>query len=296
MLSILGLALVGWLPQAPAAPIVTTPLGWPATVGSVGGEPAPQPVGKSTETRDPGAEPGGFAPLDPEASAVPSPLLPVFRAVGTAADAKALGGVTCSMRILLYDHRGAVLGEREAMHEADLSAPARDRLLLPREQVYGRDGVAVFAQYRGLAFPGLEAEARDELSWFGLVLRVPWVFADPTAFTVRPREELLWNGRPMSRYRIAARASGQDDANADRFELWCEPDTSEPRLLVLQPADPAARPCRVRLLDFKAIGNVRMPMRRLIEGSDGGRRLEMELRELRPAQAFPARHFAPPPR
>lgn len=287
MLVVLALALGCWSPQTPAsttpAQVPTTANGWPAGTGEASVPPA-------AATRDPGGEPGGFAPLDPARS----PLLPVFLAVGTPADAAALGGVSVALRTIVYDHRGATLGEREAVHEADLSVADRDRLLSAREQVYGRDGPAVFALYRGLSFPGVEAEAREELAWAGLLLRVPWVFADAGTYTVGAREELLWNGRPMSRFRIATRVEG--DAVPDRFEMWCEPDTSEPRVLLWQPANPAARACRVRLLEFRPVGNVRMPMRRVVEGADGSRRLEIELSDVRTSQAFPRRHFAPPAR
>lgn len=282
----LVLALAMLAAGMPQVVPVTDHNGWPLS---------PSPPATSA-AREPGGEPGGFsveAPA-PQPTGRASPLLPVFRAVGTPADAAALGGVRATLRTVVYDHRGAVIGEREAEHQADLAAAARDRLVSPKEQVYGRDGPAVYALYHGLSLQGLEAEARDELAWAGLLLRVPWVFADPAAFTVGMREELLLNGRPMSRFGIAARTEG--DAVPDRYELWCEPDTSEPRFLVLLPADPAARPCRVRLLDYRPIGNTRLPMRRLVEGPDGSRRLEIEVADVRVRETFPPRHFAPPPR
>ncbi|MEZ5965985.1 MAG: hypothetical protein R3F56_19270 [Planctomycetota bacterium] len=218
----------------------------------------------------------------------------MFLAVGSPADAAGLGGVRVGERTVVFDHRGASMGERTASHEADLARPNRDRLLAPNEQVFGRDGQAVFAQYRGIAFPGLEAEARDELAWRGLLLRTPWAFADSSAYAVGAREELLWDDRPMSRFRIARRTTGNEVG--DRYELWCEPGSSEPRVLVILPADPAARACRVRFLEFTPIGNVRLAMRWVVEAADGARRLEVELSDLRTSQAFAPRHFAPPPR
>lgn len=302
MLAAATVCLFGCVPQADASPtqprIVTTPKGWPVPPASAPVEPATPATPRVGGERGPGAEPGGLAPLDRTTSepapAVPavSPLLPVFRAVGTPADAATLSGVRASLRATLLDHRGATVGERTLVHEADLAGAARDRLVLAGDRIYGRDGQSVFAHYRNLAFSGLEEEARDELDWFGLLLRTPWVFADGAEFAVSPREEMLWNGRPMSRFRITGRRS----ARPDGYELWCEPDTGEPRMLVLHPADPQARACRVRLLDFRSFGNVRIPMRRVVEAADGGRRLEIEITDLQWGETFGPRHFAPPPR
>jgi len=284
MLTALALVALVWPQDAPRPGLATTPNGWPIL-------PPAAPVVRP-QARAPEPDPGGVPARE---GAAASPLLPVFRAVGSPADAAALGGVTAVLQATVYDHRGAVLGEREIVHDADFTVPDRDRLALGADTVYGRDGGAVFAHYRGLAFPNLEDEARDELAWFGLVVRVPWVFADAARYDVAPREELLLHGRPMSRYRIALRPPPGEPVR-ERFELWCDPHTSEPRVLVIQPGDPAARPCRVRLLDFAAVGNVRIPRRRILEARDGTRALELVATELDAEQEFGKRHFAPPPR
>jgi hypothetical protein len=310
----LAVSLIAWsVPQdSPRPRVLTTPHGWPVEVrgeaAAGSGAVFPAPSGNAAagrEAHEPAALPGGrlsadralpVAAFQHNARANPSPLVPVFRAVGTPADAAALRGVRVTLRSTLYDHRGAVLGERTFVHEADLGDPARDRLLLPGDTVYGRDGAAVFALYRGLHFPTLENEARDDLACLGSMLRVPWVFADPARYSVLPREELLWNGRPMSRFRITTCSAPDTSLATDEFELWCDPDTCEPRLLLTKPADPAARPTRVRLLEFATVGNVRVPMRRVIESAEGSRVQEVELSEFAPEQKFAARHFAAPAR
>ncbi len=298
MLASLLAIVVSCTPQdAPRPRVSTTTNGWPvearpgtvppASVGGAG--PAQQ------EARGRLPEPGGLSAEGRALPAASSPLLAVFRAVGAPGDAAALRGVRARLKTTIYDHRGGVVGERECTHEADLSVVSRDRLLFGGDTIYGRDGATVFAHYRGLAFPNLEVEARDDLAWHGLVLRVPWVFADESRYTVSPREDLLWNNRPMSRFRITSTITRDDRGGAaDQFELWCDPDTSEPRLLLITPADPAARPCRVRFLEFQSFGNARVPLRRLLESREGSRLLEIELADVAVQQTYGPRYFAAP--
>lgn len=254
----------------------------------------------------PETEPGGLRPRD---AAVPvrvdeqHPLRQVFAAIGSPADLAALGVVRQRMQLRVLDHRGASLADLAIEHEADLADSSRDRVSFDGTRLFGRDGNHAFAVYRGLAFPAMEAEAAVELAWYGLVLRAPWVFADARGFSVAPREELLRDGRPMSRFRIEARATPQDlvgpaapAPEVDRYELWCDADNHEPRLLVMLPSGVERRPCVVRFSEFVATGNVRWPTRRVVESGDGSKRLEFTVLETQVRLPVPARHFAPPAR
>ena len=275
------------------------PNNWPVPVA---------PARDGSVLKRPVVEPGGLGARGTQDAAAPHPLgehplRSVFAAVGAPGDVAALGVIRQRMQLAVLDHRGGTIAELSLTHEADLAAPARDRLVLDGDRLFGRDGAHAFAVFRGLAFPAMEAEAADELGWYGLVLRAPWVFADGRAFTVLPREELLREGRPMSRFRIEARPTAADlvgpaapATDVDRYELWCDPSTNEPRLLVILPAREGARPCQVRLSEYAAQGNVRWPTKRTVEGLDGARRLEYSVVEAAVNLQVSGRHFAPPPR
>ena len=106
----------------------------------------------------------------------------VFQQVGRPDDVAQLQCVVAWMTVKLFDHRGMELGELQVHHEADLRHE-RDRLLFSRpsrgpDKIYGRDGRSVFAERHGMAWPSLESKAREELEIFGLLLRMPWAFAD----------------------------------------------------------------------------------------------------------------------
>jgi hypothetical protein len=252
-------------------------------------------------------EPGGF-PRAATRSAergsadTDSPLAPVFRRVGYPGDAGDLGCVVARVETTVFDHRGAALAETRAFHEADLAAPDRDRLLLAGDRIYGRDGGAVFAVQHHVAFPSLEEEARDELELMGLLLRLPWAFADRSRFVVMPAERLEARGRPAVRFRIEARAPGDEvvgpapgPRGIDRFELWCDPETMEPRLLsVARGATGSQR--TFRLLDYQTFGGVRVATRREVEAGGGAPARVMVLAQLDVRQQLPRAQFQPPAR
>ena len=252
--------------------------------------------GREQTTRPPGPGPApAHVPLE-------SPLLDLFRVVGRPADLRELGSVVVRARVHVRDHRGAELATRELFHEADLTVADRDRLVLPDDRIYGRDGAAVFAQFHRLAWPSLEQEAREELELLGLLLRLPWVFADPERWTLLPPEHVLVSGRRWLRVRVESRVGDgaaigplPEPEPADRFELWCEPASMQLAEVRYRLAGSSAVRI-VRLSEWRQVGAVRMPARRTLLGADGVPRLEIELLSIDVRQPLPSTHFRPPMR
>ena len=189
---------------------------------------------------------------------------------------------------------------------ADLRA-RRDRLLFARpsrgpSKIYGRDGESVFADKHEMPWPSLERPAREELEVFGLLLRLPWLFADSDRFVVKSRDnDYTLNGRAMVRLRIERRpgaghvpaaAGGKSQEPRDRFDLICPRERMEPVELHMRLAATGATTV-IHLLDYKSYGGVRIPTRRVFMGENGYRRMEMQITRLDVGLDLPRAQFRP---
>lgn len=262
--------------------------GWPVATGreqATAQKPEPAPSGGARPPADARTASRDAAPKR-ATSSLDSPLLDVFRAVGSVADWKEMRGVMARIRIHVFDHRGAEIGVREVLHQADVTVPDRDRLVFEDERkVYARDGAAVWVELHGMAWPSLEDEARDELELFGLMLRLPWALADTRRWTVLPEEQILVDGEPRVRVRALRKEDGSEDdgvvgpdptpPRGARVDLLCDPATMQPVELryVLRP-DQLAR--RVLLADVRPFGALRTSVRRRFVDPRGRARLELE--------------------
>jgi hypothetical protein len=273
----------GWpLFDAPPAPASgAAPTGAPTTVPVAG--PAAATPAPTSRTERPVPPPAGLA--------LESPLRDVFERLGQPADFDDLGGIAAAYRIVVRDHRGAEVAVRELTHEFDARAPRRDRLLLPGRKVFGRDGEQVFAELHGLPMPSYESEARDQLDLFGVLARMPWVFADGQRFSVSAPELARIGPRELVRIRIEARQSVAAPP-APRFELWCAADSSEPVELRYNVAGPG-QDRRVRLSEWRRVGAVRLPTRWTFVGPDDGVGMELEIARLDPGQPVSIAQFRP---
>ena len=250
----------------------------------------------------PGGAAGGLAEHSPLADR--GSLHDVFQQMGQPQDLIDLRCVVAWISLKMFDHRGAELGEILVHHEVDLRA-RRDRLLFSRPsrgptKIYGRDGPSVFAEMHEMPWPSLESEAAEETGVFGLLLRMPWLFADSDRFVVKSRDDdYIVNGRAMVRLRVERRPetggmSRRDGANKpqDRFDLICPKKRMEPAEVHMCLAATGATTV-VRLLDYKSFGGVRIPTRRIFLGEDGHRRMEMRITRLDTRLDLPRSQFRP---
>lgn len=231
-----------------------------------------------------------------------SALLDVFQRVGHPSALTGVGALVVKMRVTVFDSYGAELAVREMVHEADLSAQSRDRLnFTAAQKSYGRDGGAIWVVHHGMDWPALEQEAREELELFGLLLRAPWCFADTQRFIVFPRETVVADGRRLAKIRIETRGEGDDligprdrKPSTDAYEVLCPTDSYEPTELRILRANGGKR--TVKLLDWREVGGVRMPMRRVFTTPDGVQALEIVTTQVDQRQSLSDSRFRPPAR
>lgn len=292
--------------QEPAARVRTDARGWPVLQPSKSAAQAP-PTGTSTDFVDvPAAPPGAAAgvPVDrPTALPSTSPLHELFARVGQPADLARLEGVVARLQFHVFDHRGIELAARTVFHEADLRVADRDRLVFDGEKrIFGRDGAAVWAEMHGMMWPALEAQARRELELLGTLVRLPWIFADADRWIVFAGEAVERDGTPYWRLRIEAKNNAPESIGPspvvvprDRFDLYCEPTTREPRRLEYRLADGSGLR-RVDLLGQQAFGPVRIPTRWVFVRGDGTKALEIEVVRIDGEQRLPREQFQPPVR
>lgn len=207
-----------------------------------------------------------------------SPLLDVFQSVRSPAAFKALGSVVVWWRLTIFGAQGEVIGVREVTHTADCAFRDRDRLEHSDGRVYGRSAAAVFAERQGMPWPTLTESAQEELTLYGLHLRLPWCFGDPIAFVVSKRDTIDRGGEALARIVIEQRPPAGADrigpdlaaTPRDRFELVYEPSTGQPRELVHRFVS-TMQARRVLLEDWRDVSfgerregaAVRMPFRRV---------------------------------
>src|SRR5690606_4864568 len=101
-------------------------------------------------------------------------------------------------------------------------------------------------------------------------LRMPWCFGDGDSFAVLQRTVGMRNGERLMHIVLERRPPASmdllgpevDPAPRDRFELFCDPSTGQPRELVHRFAR-SLETRRVLLEDWRDVGGVRMPFRRV---------------------------------
>ena len=274
--------------------------GWPVLRGaSRDGEAA-------SDFRDvPAAPPGAAAGPEPEVElrpARPAPVLAeVFARIGAPEQLRELECVVARLRLHVFDHRGGEIAMREVFLESDLRVAARDRLVFPDEKlIYGRDAAAVWAERHGMVWASLERSARGQLGVVGTLLRSPWVFADSRQWTVFPGETAQLDGQSMWHVRVERARSDETIGpvparDVDRYELFCDLATREPRVVRFRLAGGAGKR-RVDLLGYQTLGEVRIPTRLVFRRPSGHKAMEIEVVRIDGRQKLPREQFQPPVR
>jgi hypothetical protein len=305
---VLGSALTGQQPAARPANPAPTPAGAPstrpqpvvqfdpATGWPVGVDDGPQPAavaGRSparkvdegaAATTGPGGVvvsplPSGAPPAGVQAeSASPalasgtqlgSPLLDVYQPLIGPGEWRRLGGLAVHWRATVHGPNGEVVGVREFVHVADPAYADRDRIEHADGRVYVRCGAETLAERAGMPLPVAVEDAARELALFGAHLRMPWLFADATAFAVVGKSTVERGGEKLRTIVIerrppaAADRYGPDAAPKprDHFELCLDPATGRLREFVHRFAATGQRR-RVLLEDWRDAGGVELPHRR----------------------------------
>lgn len=262
-------------------PVTITENGWPVVAGDT---PLPTPLAETRigaprsntkPLQDGAAEPA--VPLPPAAPQrlasgmqFDSPMHDVFRGTGVPGNLQRLGGVVVSWRLRVHGPHGEDVGIREMTHKADLRQADHDRIEHQDGRVYSRLGSQLTAQRGGLPWDPLLDEARAELDLFGLHLRMPWCYGDGKAYSILTREVVTRRGEKLIRLQLERAPSDMEQVFGpqvastprDRFELLFEPKTGLPRELVHRFAC-SGQQRRVLLEDWREVGGVRMPHRRI---------------------------------
>ena len=293
---------LGLAPAPQDAPLRTDANGWPQPVPVV----QPSRAARSDFAAPPVQAPAPAAPAAPApGGAAPAPrgrlpLAEVFERVGHPSAMQDCKGVIARMQVRLFDPTGVEQTRYEVFHEADLASRDRDRLQFTQaRKTYGRDGATVWARHIGMLWPAWEGEARDELELHGLMLRLPWAFADTERFVAGAREIVQHDGRAIARWKVQARGPESavvgpvpNAAPVDRFELDCHEDSNEPfELRYVLSATGVPR--RVLLRDWRPCGGVKLPMVRTWVDTEGKKALEIEIVRIDSGQALPVGQFAP---
>ncbi|MBL9079042.1 MAG: hypothetical protein JNL08_16175 [Planctomycetes bacterium] len=299
---LLGSALLAQTPPPAAAPTPAPSLGqvrydkdgWPILPEVQAADPGPKAAATPAA---PAAEARG--PVPPSGMQLGSPLLDVYQSTRSPAAFKALGGIVVWWRLTIHGAQGEVIGVREITHTADCAFAERDRLEHADGRVYGRSAASVFAERQGMPWPTLNEAAAQELTLFGLHLRLPWCFGDGSAYVVTQRDRVDRGGEPRTRIALERRpAAGSDligpeldPRPRDRFELLYEPSTGEPRELVHRFAS-TQQARRVLLEDWRDVqvgepqagGAVRMPFRRVYVDEADRRTTQLEILRIESAR------------
>jgi hypothetical protein len=249
----------------------------------------------------PGLEPSAVAAPAPATAPGPAAtarLAEVFRTVESPAAFAALGGLSASWRLTVHGPNGESIGQREVAHLADAAALDRDRLQFADGRACGRLGGAVFAARHGMPWPTLTPSAANELSLFGLHLRLPWAFADSRVFAEVGADVAARGGASFVRIRIVARGgvrtAGPEPEGiappADAFELWCSEGSGLPRELVHTLAC-SGQQRRVLLEDWRPVRGVAFPFRRVYVDAAGRPTTTLELQRLEPGAVVSERDF-----
>lgn len=249
--------------------------GWPVVAGDA---PVPTPLVEPGGTVKPAAAEevaGLVAPPEPtrrisSGMHLDSPLHEVFRATRSPGAMRELGGVEVWWRLTVHGSQGEVIGVRELTHVADCRFAARDRIEHQDGRNYSRCDDLVSAQRSGIPYDNLLPDARAELELFGMHLRLPWCYGDGKAYAILAREVVERSGRMLRRLHIERRPPPADEVFGpelnpkprDRFFLLYDPITGEPSEFVHRFAR-TGQERRVLLEDWREVGGVRMPFRRV---------------------------------
>jgi len=281
--------------------------GWPVGVGSQ----TPAPVGETKPRKAPPRPPVGSgrqstttnnpAPAKmPTASGTASQPLAsgmqldsflhdVFRATRTPGAFAAIGGVEVTWQLTIHGTHGETIGTRVITHIADCSRPGWDRIERGDGRIYARTGNQVAAHKGGIPYAALNGQAKSELELFGTHLRLPWCFGKDQSYVIVNREavdrrgETLWELELQGRAHRVGNVFGPEksDTPRDKFFLYYEPTTGQPRELVHRFAS-SGQKRRVLLEDWQERYGVRMPMRRIYVDEAGRATTTVELKTIVP--------------
>lgn len=293
----------GESPPAPAqdpAPLVETDAnGWPVGEPAATAEPAASVA--PVVNLPPAAPPGGAGtPL--RATSLDSPLRDVWQWVGQPSDFAAQGGARAEISLHVYDQTGRIAGTRTLVHEADLSSPERDRLTFSGgRKTFGRDGPAVWAMLDNVIWHSREREASELLRVMGLLLRLPWGFAEG-GYVAYPARSIDVDGQRKLLVRVESRSpdlesgAAPDGSPQDVFELICSEDRYRPEEVRYRLRE-SGQLRRVRLAQYQPLNRgVRVPVRRVFLSHDGRPLMEMEIVRMSFGHELTPDLFRPPER
>ena len=281
-------------PPAPRLGVDYDERGWPRMP-----EPVPRPELEArvpVERTPPPATPAAAPAVETAAPAKATALARVFQAVQPPAVFAALGGVTVWWRLTVFGVQGEPIGSREITQVADLAAGDRDRLEFGDGLVCGRLGSAVFAERQGMPWPTMVETATHQLRLFGLLLRLPWAFADVRQFDELGADQTQRGGETFLRLRLQRRAGDRpfgpapEPVATDRFELWCDPQSGLPRELAYTLAS-SGQERRAQLADWRPVNGVQLPFRRVFVDELGRATTVLEILRIETAMAVADRDF-----
>jgi hypothetical protein len=223
-------------------------------------------------------------------------LAEVFNSIRSPAAFRSLGGVTVCWHLTVFGPRGETIGTREVIQRADVNQVERDRLE-SGDRVFGCSGGLVFASRGGMPWPSLQEVAAQELRFYGMLVRSPWLFADSGSFAVMGRDQVQRGGERLVRLKIERRSDTRTDlfgpeerpVARDRFDLLCEPLCMQPRELVYQFANSQVR--RMLLEDWREVAGVKLPHRRILVDADGRQTTQIDVKSIEIGQAINDRDF-----
>ncbi len=226
-----------------------------------------------------------------------SSLEATFAAVGSARAFRSLGGLTIWWRVTVHGPQGETIGIREVTHFCDPSTSDRDRLEFADGRVCGRLGPTVFAERHGLPWPTLVEASTQDLALFGIHARLPWVFADQQAYSEVAATPAGSDPAGGARVRLRQRTEdgriGPDPEPrqlGDQFELGLPASGAVPSEFVQQFVCSGERR-RVLLEDWRPVGAVTMPFRRIYVDGAGRPTTTLVILRVEPGQAVAERDF-----
>lgn len=221
----------------------------------------------------------------------------MFAAIGSPRALRGLGGVTAWWRITVHGQQGETIGVREVTQRADLATTDRDRLEFADGRVCGRLGTTVFAERHGLPWQTWVEASTHDLELFSMHLRLPWGLADPQQFAVAGTEAVAADGEESIRLRLVRRpttvVAGPElvpQAPTDRFELRV-PARGGPPTVCEHTFATSGQRRTLRLEDWRPVGAVRLPHRRVYVDATGRPTTTLELLRIETGQALAERDF-----
>lgn len=230
-----------------------------------------------------------------------SPLHDVFRATRSPGALRTIGGVEVWWRVHIHGTSGEDIGIRTIKHTADCVYAERDRIHYTDshdERTFARMGNNVSAQRKGLPWDSMTEAARAQLSLFGMHLRMPWCFGEGKSYAVMRQTVAERRGEVLTRLELQRRPPATEEVFGpehnpkprDRYELLFEPTTGLPRELVHRFAS-SGQQRRILLEDWKDVGGVRMPFRRIYVDEVGRATTTLEILKIKTKQRVTERDF-----